>query len=100
MGQSVMFTPSILHFAGVGHDHAARHAEAGRLARPVGAQQAHDLAAFDAEIDAVDHPPRAVDLYQSFGFEQYHLTNPILPKLGKNGKGILTYGILFHEWGQ
>ena len=57
------------HLAGVGHDHAAGHAEAGGLAGPVGAQQADDLAALDAEVDAVDHPPRAVDLHQSFGFE-------------------------------
>ena len=46
--------------AGVGLDHAAGHAEGGRLAGAVGAQQADDLARIDFEIDAVDDAAAAV----------------------------------------
>ncbi len=55
--------------AGVGLDHAAGHAEAGRLAGAVGPQQADDLALIDAEIDAVDDAPRAVVFHQSLDFK-------------------------------
>ena len=39
----------------VGRDQTGDHVEAGRLARAVGAQQAADLAALDAERDVLDH---------------------------------------------
>ena len=58
--------------AGVGLDHAAGHAKAGRLAGAVGTQQAHDLACADFEIDAVDDAPSAVDFHQSLDFEHRH----------------------------
>ncbi len=45
IGQAVTSTPLRITAAGVGLDDAARHAEAGRLAGAVGAQQADDLAA-------------------------------------------------------
>ena len=54
MGQSVTSTSLSMTLPGVGLDHAAGHAEAGGLAGAVGPQQADDLAAVDAEIDAVD----------------------------------------------
>ena len=58
MGQSVTSMPFEHDLAGVGLDHAAGHAEAGRLAGAVGAQQPDDLALFDVEIDAVDDAAR------------------------------------------
>src|SRR5262249_49885464 len=52
--------------------HARGHAEAGRLARAVGPEQADDLARLDEEADALDHRPAAVGLHQSVDFQQRH----------------------------
>ena len=69
MGQRVTSMPLRTTRPCVRLDHAAGHAEAGRLAGAVGAQQADDLALIDAEIDAVDDAPRAVVFHQSLDFK-------------------------------
>ena len=59
------------------------------LPAPLGPKQADDLAAIDAEIDAVDHAAAAVGLHQSLDFEHRftpsnpYLTRCILSKFGK-----------------
>ena len=64
--------PSKTDLAAVGVDQADRHPEAGRLARPVGAEQADDLALVDLEIDPVDHLAAPIPLLQAADFEQGH----------------------------
>ena len=54
--------------AAVGVDQADRHPEAGRLAGPVGPEQADDLAPVDVEVDAVDDLAAAVPLLQPADF--------------------------------
>jgi hypothetical protein len=56
----------------VGVDHAARHAEGGRFASAVGAEQSDDFARLDAEVDAVDDVPLAVGFAQSARFKDWH----------------------------
>ena len=58
--------------AAVGVDQADRHAEAGGLARPVGAEQADDLAPRDLEVDPVDDLSTPVPLLQAADFQQGH----------------------------
>ena len=64
---------AVEHYAaGVGIDHAAGHAEAGRLAGAVGAEQPDDLARIDLEIDAIDDATASVSFHQAANFEQRH----------------------------
>ena len=130
IGQLVMSMPPRRTLPAFGVDHAASHAEAGRLAGAVGAQQSDDLAAVDAKIDLIDHAATAVGLHQSLNFQHRraglirgdgrrerqlgrddlrfqhpwtpYLTSPIFLKFGKNGNGISVFpiDILSHECGQ
>ena len=50
--------------AGIGHDHAGQHLEGGGLARAIGAQQPHDLAALKLQRDVFDHPAPGERLHQ------------------------------------
>ena len=68
MGQLVTFWPAERDFARVRVDHAAGHAERGRLAGAVRSQQADDLARIDFEIDAIDDAPPAIRLHQPANF--------------------------------
>jgi hypothetical protein len=56
----------------LGRDHADDHAERGRLAGAVAAQQAHDLAGLDGQADLVDDRAAFVGLHQIAGSEQRH----------------------------
>ena len=56
----------------VGSDLPGGHAEAGRLAGAVGAEQADDLADIDLEIDAVHNLAAAVKLHQPARFQDGH----------------------------
>ena len=58
--------------AAVGVDQADGHPEARGLARPVGAEQADDLALVDVEVDAVDDLAASVPLLQAADFQQGH----------------------------
>ena len=53
-----------IDLAGFRLDHPAGDAEAGCLAGPVGAQQAHDLVVIDVKAHSVHHPPPAIVFHE------------------------------------
>ena len=74
--QPARLTRLVVH-VDAGHPHAPRggrqvardHAQRGALARPVGAQEAHDLAARDVKADGVDGGGRSIALRQFLNFD-------------------------------
>lgn len=60
------------HLAVIGAHQADDHVEGGGLAGPVGAEQADDLAAVDAQTDVADHLALLVALGQVTGNEGGH----------------------------
>ena len=58
--------------AAVGQNQAQQNIDRGRFARPVGPEEAEELAAFNRERDASQRLDRAVPLAQLVDFEQWH----------------------------
>ncbi len=74
-GRDLVRTPAddrtlVEHDATAGFDHPRDRPQRGGLARAVGAEDHHDLAFIDGEIDPVEHPHRAVSRAQLRNLEE------------------------------
>src|SRR5262249_42446004 len=79
--------------AAVRRELTGRHAEAGRLAGAVRAQEAHDFAAMDLEIDAIDDGAAAVVFDEPLDLQKRHRKSSVILQLrvytqiGETGQG-------------